>query len=185
MLSTYKLPFGVKIEEMAKKHPRAGYEPELSVGLVWKIDEPKATMRIHTTGSVTITGSESSSLFFINATRTRTLLLATSEEAAQEALRIVYPICEEFRCPLRQRDAKPTTAVATAAASRRRRPATSSLNQPALTSAYSAAAGRLNDAVPCKQPRKTAPIYDPSYSEFFEERMLFQDEDEFYDEHLC
>jgi transcription initiation factor TFIID TATA-box-binding protein len=32
MLATCKLPFGIKIEEMAKKYPHAVYEPELTVG---------------------------------------------------------------------------------------------------------------------------------------------------------
>jgi TATA-box binding protein (TBP) (component of TFIID and TFIIIB) len=56
MLATCKLPFGVKIEEMAKHYPQAVYEPELTVGMTWKFEEPKSTLRIHTTGSITITG---------------------------------------------------------------------------------------------------------------------------------
>lgn len=32
MLATCRLPFGIKIEEMAKKYPTAVYEPELTVG---------------------------------------------------------------------------------------------------------------------------------------------------------
>uniref|UniRef100_A0A1I7S1E1 TBP-like factor n=1 Tax=Bursaphelenchus xylophilus TaxID=6326 RepID=A0A1I7S1E1_BURXY len=56
VLATCRLPFGVKIEEMAAKYKEAQYEPELSVGLVWKFTEPKASLRIHTTGSITVTG---------------------------------------------------------------------------------------------------------------------------------
>lgn len=56
IMATCKLPFGVKIEEMAKKYPRAMYDPEITVGLVWKSEDPKASLRIHTTGSITITG---------------------------------------------------------------------------------------------------------------------------------
>jgi transcription initiation factor TFIID TATA-box-binding protein len=57
-MSTCKLPFGVKIEELARKYPQAIYEPELTVGLAWKFENPKATLRIHTTGSITVTGSK-------------------------------------------------------------------------------------------------------------------------------
>uniref|UniRef100_A0A914S260 Uncharacterized protein n=1 Tax=Parascaris equorum TaxID=6256 RepID=A0A914S260_PAREQ len=42
---------------MAQKYPEnSDYEPELSVGLVWRSVDPKATLRIHTTGSITVTG---------------------------------------------------------------------------------------------------------------------------------
>ncbi|VDK68564.1 unnamed protein product [Onchocerca ochengi] len=37
VLATCKMPFGVKIEELAQKYPDcAQYEPELSVGLIWR-----------------------------------------------------------------------------------------------------------------------------------------------------
>lgn len=43
--------------QMAQKYPEnSDYEPELSVGLVWRSVDPKATLRIHTTGSITVTG---------------------------------------------------------------------------------------------------------------------------------
>lgn len=58
MMSTCRLPFGVKIEEMAKKYPRASYEPELNIGLLWKYEDPKATLRIYTTGTITVIGSK-------------------------------------------------------------------------------------------------------------------------------
>ncbi|KAI6234409.1 TATA box-binding protein-like 1 [Aphelenchoides fujianensis] len=117
MLSTYKLPFGVKIEEMAKKYPKAIYEPELSVGLTWKFDHPKSSLRIHTTGSITVTGT-------------------TSTEAVYEVIRLIYPIVQEFQCPLRVRDPIPTGNP------RRRRAPPSSVPRTAVVR---------------KQPRKTAP----------------------------
>ncbi|CAD5205693.1 unnamed protein product [Bursaphelenchus okinawaensis] len=84
VLATCRLPFGVKIEEMAAKYKEAQYEPELSVGLVWKYVDPKASLRIHTTGSITITG-------------------ATSAEGVMRAIQMIYPIVQEFRCSLRHR----------------------------------------------------------------------------------
>jgi hypothetical protein len=58
MMASCQFPFQVKIEDIAKKYKQASCELELASGLVWKNDEPKATLRIHTTGSVTILGGK-------------------------------------------------------------------------------------------------------------------------------
>lgn len=80
VLATCRLPFGIKIEEVAAKYPsESTYEPELSVGLVWRSITPKATLRIHTTGSITVTG-------------------ASSEADVLEVLSKIYPIVLDFRC---------------------------------------------------------------------------------------
>lgn len=93
VLATCKMPFGVKIEELAQKYPDCSqYEPELSVGLVWRSTNPRATLRIHTTGSITVTG-------------------ASSESDVMKAVEVIYPIIKEFRCALRFRNttiSKPT-----------------------------------------------------------------------------
>lgn len=45
--------------QLAQKYPHCSqYEPELSVGLIWRSADPRATLRIHTTGSITVTGGE-------------------------------------------------------------------------------------------------------------------------------
>lgn len=86
VLATCKMPFGIKIEDLAKKYPdQTQYEPELKVGLDWKCNDPKATLRIHTTGSITVLG-------------------AISENDVMRAIEIIYPIVREFRCVLRSRD---------------------------------------------------------------------------------
>ncbi|KRX45442.1 TATA box-binding protein-like protein 1 [Trichinella murrelli] len=60
IMATCKLPFGIRIPNLATEYPReSSYEPELSIGLVWRSASPKATLRIHSTGSITITGAES------------------------------------------------------------------------------------------------------------------------------
>ncbi|KRZ09181.1 TATA box-binding protein-like protein 1 [Trichinella zimbabwensis] len=60
IMATCKLPFGIRIPNLATEYPReSSYEPELSIGLVWRCASPKATLRIHSTGSITITGAES------------------------------------------------------------------------------------------------------------------------------
>ncbi|VDK50501.1 unnamed protein product [Anisakis simplex] len=84
VLATCKMPFGVRIEEMAEKFPETQYEPELSVGLVWKLTDPKATLRVHTTGSVTVTGAQ-------------------SEADVMRAIEFIYPTLVQYRCALRLR----------------------------------------------------------------------------------
>jgi transcription initiation factor TFIID TATA-box-binding protein len=79
VLATCKMPFGIKVEELAAKYKQAHYEPELFVGLTWKFDDPKGTLRIHTTGSISVTG-------------------ATSEAAVRELIELISPIVREFQC---------------------------------------------------------------------------------------
>ncbi|PAV58110.1 hypothetical protein WR25_25258 isoform C [Diploscapter pachys] len=83
LLATCKLPFGIKIEELHRQYPaQTEYEPELMVGMIWKHENPKASLRIHTTGSITIAG-------------------ASSEIHVQQVLEFIYPIVYEFRCATR------------------------------------------------------------------------------------
>uniref|UniRef100_A0A7E4V0Q3 TATA box-binding protein-like 1 n=1 Tax=Panagrellus redivivus TaxID=6233 RepID=A0A7E4V0Q3_PANRE len=80
ILATCKLPFGIMIQEMARRYPKeCEYEPELTVGAVWRSQEPRAVMRIHTTGTISVTG-------------------ATSEAGVIAAIEKIYPIVAEFRC---------------------------------------------------------------------------------------
>jgi transcription initiation factor TFIID TATA-box-binding protein len=67
ILATCRLPFGIKIDEMAKKYTHAVYEPELTVGLTWKSEDPKGTLRIHTTGTISITGGKSEANSCLNS----------------------------------------------------------------------------------------------------------------------
>ncbi|CAB3407264.1 unnamed protein product [Caenorhabditis bovis] len=86
VLATCRMPFGIKIEEVAAKYPsESTYEPELSVGLVWRSVKPKATLRIHTTGSITVTG-------------------ASSENDVLEVISTIYPIVLKYRCFDRAKD---------------------------------------------------------------------------------
>uniref|UniRef100_A0A0R3RRY5 TATA box-binding protein-like 1 n=1 Tax=Elaeophora elaphi TaxID=1147741 RepID=A0A0R3RRY5_9BILA len=95
VLATCKMPFGVKIEELAQKYPdRSQYEPELSVGLIWRSTNPRATLRIHTTGSITVTGGKFPNLEFDKT---------ASESDVMKAIEVIYPIVKEFRCALRLR----------------------------------------------------------------------------------
>lgn len=82
---------------------------------------------------------------------------------------MIYPICEEFKCPLRYTESK--------SASYQRRRRAPNVILPVETEP------------PAKQARKTAPIYDPACSEFFEENMNLDDEMEeeenYYEQNFC
>uniref|UniRef100_A0A914WTM3 TATA box-binding protein-like 1 n=1 Tax=Plectus sambesii TaxID=2011161 RepID=A0A914WTM3_9BILA len=143
IMATCKMPFGIKIEEMHTKYKQhSQYEPELSVGLVWRSKEPKGTMRIHTTGSITVTG-------------------ALSEEAVMQMIEMIYPIVNEFKCPLRARDPK-TSAKAAApdeTAKRKRPPA----------------------AARPRAPKRPRPVEQPA-SGVYGNSLYFSEEDDFYEE---
>ncbi|XP_054717696.1 TATA box-binding protein-like 1 [Uloborus diversus] len=56
VLGTCTMTFGINLNKFAEKHRRlASYEPELHPGATYKIKELKATLKIFTTGSITIT----------------------------------------------------------------------------------------------------------------------------------
>uniref|UniRef100_A0AC34QRJ7 TATA box-binding protein-like 1 n=1 Tax=Panagrolaimus sp. JU765 TaxID=591449 RepID=A0AC34QRJ7_9BILA len=91
IMATCKFPFGIQISEIARQYPNdCSYEPELSVGLEWKYKEPKASLRIHTTGTVTVTG-------------------ATSEANVHTVLERIYDIVYQFRCD--PRNLPPSTVI--------------------------------------------------------------------------
>ncbi|XP_064607341.1 TATA box-binding protein-like 1 [Liolophura sinensis] len=56
VLATCTLPFGIKITNFSRDNPQnASYEPELHPGVTYKIKSPKATLKIFSTGSITVT----------------------------------------------------------------------------------------------------------------------------------
>lgn len=55
VLGTCSLPFSINIVDFSKNRKEASYEPELHPGVTYKITEPKATLKIFSTGSITIT----------------------------------------------------------------------------------------------------------------------------------
>ncbi|XP_045112764.1 TATA box-binding protein-like 1 isoform X6 [Portunus trituberculatus] len=56
VLGTCSLPFAIKITPFSQKHrDAASYEPELHPGVTYRIEHPKATLKIFSTGSITVT----------------------------------------------------------------------------------------------------------------------------------
>ncbi|KAI5634553.1 transcription factor TFIID (or TATA-binding protein, TBP) domain-containing protein [Phthorimaea operculella] len=55
VLGTCKMPFGIRIIAFSKKYKEADYEPELHPGVTYRLYNPKATLKIFSTGGVTIT----------------------------------------------------------------------------------------------------------------------------------
>lgn len=75
--ATILLPFTIKIVDFSKAHPEASYEPELHAGVIYKVEELKATVTIHRTG--------------------RLVILAPSENSVKQAVEEVYPLVEPFQ----------------------------------------------------------------------------------------
>jgi len=55
VLGTCNLPFGIKIVPFSQAFKEASYEPELHPGVTYKLKFPKATLKIFSTGSITVT----------------------------------------------------------------------------------------------------------------------------------
>nr|CAG4639493.1 EOG090X0CO7 [Daphnia magna] len=56
VLGTCTMPFAIKITPFSAKHRDiASYEPELHPGVTYRLKEPKATLKIFSTGSITVT----------------------------------------------------------------------------------------------------------------------------------
>ncbi|EZA56257.1 hypothetical protein DMN91_009993 [Ooceraea biroi] len=78
VLGTCCMPFAIKITSFSICHKEnADYEPELHPGVTYKLREPKATLKIFSTGSVTVT--------------------APNVAAVQAAIEYIYPLVYEFR----------------------------------------------------------------------------------------
>ncbi|KAK9871953.1 hypothetical protein WA026_015201 [Henosepilachna vigintioctopunctata] len=77
VLGTCSMPFAIKINSFSERHKEADYEPELHPGVTYKIKNPKATLKIFSTGSVTVT--------------------APSVADVQAAIEFIFPLVYEFR----------------------------------------------------------------------------------------
>ncbi|XP_074642070.1 TATA box-binding protein-like 1 [Tubulanus polymorphus] len=56
VLATCSMPFRIRIAKFSNEHKeKSSYEPELHPGVTYRISEPKATLKIFSTGSITIT----------------------------------------------------------------------------------------------------------------------------------
>ncbi|EFN75083.1 TATA box-binding protein-like protein 1 [Harpegnathos saltator] len=91
VLGTCCMPFAIKITSFSVYHKEnAEYEPELHPGVTYKLKEPKATLKIFSTGSVTVT--------------------APNVASVQAAIEYIYPLVYEFR---KERTAEDELAFAT------------------------------------------------------------------------
>ncbi|GAB6029420.1 Transcription elongation factor SPT4 [Chamberlinius hualienensis] len=78
VLGTCSMPFNIRIGEFSKHNqPNASYEPELHPGVTYKIKDPKATLKIFSTGSITVT--------------------APSVVNVQSAIEHIFPLVYEYR----------------------------------------------------------------------------------------
>lgn len=77
VLGTCSMPFAIRILAFSEKHRAAEYEPELHPGVTYRIRNPKATLKIFSTGGITVT--------------------APSVSDVQQAIEHIYPLVYEFR----------------------------------------------------------------------------------------
>ncbi|XP_049800479.1 TATA box-binding protein-like 1 [Schistocerca nitens] len=78
VLGTCSMPFAIKITAFSERYKEtADYEPELHPGVTYKLKQPKATLKIFSTGSITVT--------------------APSVADVQAAIERIFPLVYEFR----------------------------------------------------------------------------------------
>ncbi|KAB0797349.1 hypothetical protein PPYR_08343 [Photinus pyralis] len=77
VLGTCSMPFAIKINSFSERHKEADYEPELHPGVTYKLKDLRATLKIFSTGSVTVT--------------------APSVAGVQAAIEYIFPLVYEFR----------------------------------------------------------------------------------------
>ena len=78
VLGTCTMPWAVNVVNFSMQYKDvAQYEPEIQPGIIYRLKESKATLRIFSTGKVTVT--------------------APSVEAVQQAIVHIYPLLHEFR----------------------------------------------------------------------------------------
>ncbi|XP_072170422.1 TATA box-binding protein-like 1 [Diadema setosum] len=81
VLGTTSMPFAIRIRDFSEEHPRlASYEPELHPAVTYRLRDPKATLKIFSTGSITVT--------------------APSVGNINSAIHHIYPLVERHKMPL-------------------------------------------------------------------------------------
>lgn len=77
VLGTCTMPFGIKIGLFTQEYTEAEYEPELHPGVTFKLKHLSSTLKIYSTGSITVT--------------------APSVINTQRAIEHIYPLVHRFR----------------------------------------------------------------------------------------
>jgi len=78
VLGTTAFPFGIKLNQFSNEFKsQSCYEPELHPGVTYRIKEPRATCKVFSTGSITVT--------------------APSVQNVQLAIEHIYPLCCQFK----------------------------------------------------------------------------------------
>jgi transcription initiation factor TFIID TATA-box-binding protein len=125
VLGTCTMPFAIKITPFSAKHRELArlntyisisslskidnvffsillsYEPELHPGVTYRLKDPKATLKIFSTGSITVTGraiiSDYECKLVANVNNCFLMFLAPCVNNVQSAIEHIYPLVYEFR----------------------------------------------------------------------------------------
>lgn len=103
------MPWAIKIVQFSEKYKKeASYEPELHPGVTYNLHNPTATLKIFSTGSMTVTG-EFWCFCFCERTRgwLRDVFAARSVANVQAAIEHIYPLVYEFKKPRTPKDHEP------------------------------------------------------------------------------
>lgn len=93
------MPFAIKIVQFSEKYKKdASYEPELHPGVTYNLHNPTATLKIFSTGSMTVTG-EKSAVSSGTSSNLSHFLSARSVANVQAAIEHIYPLVFEFQKP--------------------------------------------------------------------------------------
>lgn len=112
VLGTCKMPFAIKIVQFSEKYKKeASYEPELHPGVTYNLKEPKATLKIFSTGSMTVTGDFFLLILCKNPINL-VFLIAGSVAYVQAAIEHIYPLVYEFKKPRIEKEQRVEETVA-------------------------------------------------------------------------
>merc|ERR1712223_439739 len=139
VLGTVTMPFAIRITQFSQAHHEASYEPELHPGVTYKCKYPKATLKIFSTGSITVT--------------------APSVANVQRAVEHIHPLVEIFQKPKTKQDvSEPIPKMPEKVkGEKRKRPSSPTLPPPSKANGsnfgnYSSNSSKSSHYVPKKRP---------------------------------
>lgn len=107
------MPWAIKIVQFSEKYKKeASYEPELHPGVTYNLHNPTATLKIFSTGSMTVTGEyKTLPVRLCLIAYAIDLFVARSVANVQAAIEHIYPLVYEFKKPRVPKEVVPEEEV--------------------------------------------------------------------------